>query len=108
MPKKPHRPPSFVRRERPLPQAVTFHINAKTSNDVQRVRSEIQTIIKDNYTEEEEHNSCLEFIDHEDVAKILGHQTDMAIVDLGKGFEATLHLWFDFRTCLAFAPILRN
>ena len=74
-----------VRREpRVLPQVVTFHINARTSNDVQKVQSEIQTIIKDNYAEVEEYNSYLEFVDDEDVAQIIRQQTDMAIVDVGK------------------------
>ena len=76
---------SSVRREpQPPHQMVTFHINAWTSNDLQRVKSEIQSIIKDNYTEEEERNSCLEFVDDEDVAKILRQQTDMAIIDVSK------------------------
>ena len=85
-PKKSYCPPSVQRKQR-RPQTVTFCIHARTEKDVQAVKAGIRGIIKANYAEKDERNSCLEYVDDEDVAKLLKQASSMAIVDLGKDFE---------------------
>jgi hypothetical protein len=84
-------PPRRFTYKRPpahTPQAVTFHINARSENGIAAVKLELQGIVKENYSELEEHSTCLEFAEDDDIARIVSQRSDTVIIDPGMSFEA--------------------
>ena len=87
-----------VRREKSESHAVTFHVNAKTASNVQKVKTELQKVITDNYVEIAEHPR-VEFLDDDDVAKIMKTQSDGVIISVGENVSEHLNLQFSVVSC---------
>ena len=67
----------------PTPQAVTFHINAKSTESLKQAKFEIQKIIDRCYKEDTVKKDSIEFIEDDEIKKIQRSQNDFVVVDIG-------------------------
>ena len=78
----------------PTEQDVIFYINcnaaaqhAVTGNRSYTVAEMLERMLSDKFEAVEERDSCLQISDGSDVATILQHQSDKAMIDIGKNID---------------------